>query len=207
MKPNQVKLRNDELQRALGALRGVQYQVMLFAGGGYYAQDGWSVKRAANKDNVITDPKGKKYHFVSKGGYADYEFKGLDSGLPKAEWLAANPSNVKKTMAFIQKSPLFGGTDWEMALRQGHYMSPPPDVIFFMSDGTGGNNPPPILAMNRKKGKPQINTIAMQTAAGASQFAAIAKGTGGKFTVVDKEGKAIDGFDFVKNPNKYKGRL
>ncbi len=207
MKPNQVKLRNDELRRALGSLRGVQYQVLLFAGGAYYSQPGWSMKQAGNRENTAKDPKGKSYVFVSKNGAGDYEFKGLDSGLPKAEWLAANPDNVKKTMAFLQKEKLFYGTDWELALRIGHHMNPPPDVVFFMSDGSGGNNPPPILSMNKKKGSPQINTIAMQTKSGAAQFAAIAKGTGGTFTIVDKNGKPIDGFEYLKNPGRFNNRL
>lgn len=207
MRPNQVKLRNDELARALKSLKGVQYQVLLFAGGAYYAQEGWSIRTDQKKTNIAKDPRGRTYEFVSKRGAGDYEFKGLDSGLPKTDWLDANTENVKKTMSFIQKNKLFYGTDWELALRIGHYMDPPPDVIFFMSDGSGGNNPPPILSMNKKRGKPQINTIAMQTKAGAAQFAAIAKGTEGKFTIVDKRGKPIDGFEFLKNPGKFNGRL
>ncbi|MEM0969590.1 MAG: hypothetical protein AAF191_00935 [Verrucomicrobiota bacterium] len=209
MKDNQVALRNNELERAIGSLKGVQYQVLLFAGGAYFAQEGWSVTGGGNKkrDNTVKDPKGKSYVFLSKGGYSDYEFRGMDSGLPKAEWLPASAANTRATMKFIKSNKLFGGTDWELALRIGHYMDPPPDVIFFMSDGTGGNNPPPILAMNKKRGKPQINTIAMQTSSGAQQFAAVAKGTGGTFIIVDKKGKPIDGFDYLKDPGDFRGRL
>jgi len=107
----------------------------------------------------------------------------------------------------VEKHPLFGGTDWELALRIGHLMEPAPDVIFFMSDGTGGNAPAPILSFNAKHGKPVINTVAMQTTAGLKEFATIAAKTKGSFTIVDKRGKPIDGFDFQKNPGKYKGRL
>ena len=94
-----------------------------------------------------------------------------------------------------------------MALEIGHAIEPKPDVIFFMADGTGGNNPDPILEINRKNGRPVINTVAMQTKSGAQQFADVAKGTRGKYTIVDKDGKPIDGFDFLKNPDKYKNRL
>jgi hypothetical protein len=206
MKKNQVELRNAELEKALKSLKGVQYQVFLFAGGGYYASKGWSVKRAGGLDNIVTGPKGK-YEFDSKGGYSNYEFKGPDSKLPKGEWLASTPSNVKKTMDIVEKDRLFGGTDWELALRIAHLMDPPPDVIFFMADGTGGNSPPPILQVNSKNGKPPINMVAMQTTAGMAQFAEIAKKTKGSFTIVDKKGKPIDGFDYMKNPGKFKGRL
>ncbi len=61
--------------------------------------------------------------------------------------------------------------------------------------------------MNTKRGRPQINTIAMQTTEGARQFADIAKGTKGKFTIVDKRGKPIDGFEYLNNPGNFRGRL
>ncbi len=206
MKKNQVELRNKELEKALKSLKGVQYQVLLFAGGGYYASKGWSVKRAQGLDNTVTGPKGK-YEFKSKGGYANYDFVGAASKLPKGEWLSTTPSNVKKTMDRVEGDKLFGGTDWGLALDIAHFMDPPPDVIFFMADGTGGNTPGPILQTNSKNGRPPINMVAMQTTAGMKEFAEIAKKTKGSFTIVDKSGKPIDGFDYMKNPGKFKGRL
>ncbi len=206
MKPNQVKLRNDELERALKSLKGVQYQVLLFAGGAYYASKGWSIKPGGGKDNIATGPKGT-YRFKQIKGAGDYEFDGPDTKLPQTEWLSSSSSNVSQTMNIVKGHRLFYGTDWELALRVGHKMSPPPDVIFFMSDGTGGNDPPPILSMNSKNGKPVINTVAMQTTQGMAQFAEIAKKTKGSFTIVDKDGKPIDGFDYQKNPGKFRGRL
>lgn len=208
MKSNQVDLRNKEVERALKSLKGVQYQVILFAGGGYFASPGWSVepRKGNRKDVEIKGPKGN-YSFISKGGFDDYDFRGADSKLPREDWLEANSANVKQTMDIIKKHKLFAGTDWELALRIGHLMSPPPDVIFFMSDGSGGNAPGPILSFNGKNGKPVINTVAMQTIQGMREFAEIARKTEGSFTIVDKKGKPIDGFDYQKNPQKYKGRL
>lgn len=206
MKANQVALRNKEVERALKSLKGVQYQVILFAGGGYYAWPGWSTGPRKGKDVEVKGPK-SSYKFVSKGGYDDYDFRGADSKLPREAWVDANPANVKKTMGIIKKHPLFVGTDWELALRIGHLMEPAPDVIFFMSDGSGGNAPAPILSFNSKHGKPVINTVAMQTIQGMKEFAEIAKRTEGSFTIVDKKGKPIDGFDYQKNPGKYRGRL
>ena len=206
MKANQVKLRNDELEKALKSLKGVEYQVLLFAGGGYYASKGWSLEKAQGRDNTVKGPK-KTYFFKSVKGYGDYEFRGADSGLPKAEWLKSSASNVKATMDRVKKDKLFGGTDWGVALDIAHAMDPPPDVIFFMADGTGGNAPAPILKVNAKKGKPPINMVAMQTTAGMKEFAEIAKKTKGSFTIVDKKGKPIDGFEFQKDPEKFKGRL
>lgn len=206
MKKNQVQLRNNELEKALKSLRGVEYQVLLFAGGGYFATKGWSVRRAKGLDNVVTGPS-FKCDFKSVGGYADYSIVGGNSKLPKAKWLFATPSNIQATMAKVKKDPLYGGTDWGLALDIAHLMSPPPDVIFFMADGTGGNSPGPILKTNSKYGRPPINMVAMQTTAGINQFAEIAKKTRGNFTIVDKQGKPIDGFDFLRNPSRFKGRL
>ena len=202
MKNNQISLRNQELEKALKALKGVQYHVLLFAGAGFYAEKGWSIKG----NGLVTDPRGSTYRFQMKK-VTDFEFVGADSRLPKAKWLETTPSQIKATMDFIRKTPKFGGTDWEMALRIAHHMEPKPDVIFFMADGTGGNDPKPILSVNQKRGSPVINTIAMQTNKGAAQFAAVARGTKGKFTIVDKKGKPIDGFEYLKNPGKFKGRL
>jgi len=39
------------------------------------------------------------------------------------------------------------------------------------------------------------------------EFSEIAKKTKGSFTIVDKKGKPIDGFEFQKHPEKFKGRL
>ena len=204
MKEHQVRLRDKELEKALRALPGsVQYQVIIFAGGAMFASPGWELKRE-RPENVIFDGT-KTYTFSPKrdNSWDDYSFDGRDSELPRAKWLPASSSNVSKTMRIVDKTPLFAGTDWEIAFRVGHYMDPPPDVIFFMSDGSGGNSPPPILSLNRRRGKPQINTLAMQTTGGAKEFSEIAEKTGGKFNLIDKRGKAIKGEDYFKNPAKY----
>ncbi|MEM9281344.1 MAG: hypothetical protein AAGA96_05925 [Verrucomicrobiota bacterium] len=205
MSNTQVRLRNDELEKALKSLEGVEYQVILFAGGGYYGFPGWSVEKKG-KDNVVRG-EGEAYRFRQRDGAGDYDFDGADSRLPKTEWLASNPSNVSKTMKFIKGEELFIGTDWGVALDIAHRMEPAPDVIFFMADGTGGNAPSPILATNRKFGRPVINTVAMQTKSGMKEFAELARETKGSYTIVDKRGKAIDGFEYMKSPEKFKGRL
>ena len=66
-------------------------------------------------------------------------------------------------MKFVEEFKKVQGTKWDVALTVAHHMDPPPDVIFFMADGTGGNEPDPIIEVNKLKGRPVINTIAMQT--------------------------------------------
>lgn len=205
MKPNQVELRNNELEKALKGLKGVKYQVLLFAGGGYYASKGWSIENKGPHN--LAKGGGGQYLFKRVGGFSNYDFDGADSRLPKGEWLESTSANVKATMERVEKDKLFGGTDWGLALDIAHRMEPAPDVIFFMADGTGGNKPAPILKTNEKYGKPPINMVAMQTTAGSKEFAEIAKKTGGTYIIVDRKGKPIDGFDYIRNPDKYKGRI
>ena len=212
MSKEQVNLRDGELEKALKALpASVQYHVLLFAGGAYFAEKGWEVnvvgKNGRAPHNEMKSPEGKKYLFKSVKSYSDYEFEGSDANLPRTKWLTATKANVKRTMDFIRGEKLYGGTDWGLALDIAHRMDPAPDVIFFMSDGTGGNQPEPILRENRSHGKPKINTFAMQTKAGAKEFAAIAEGTKAEFTIVLKGGKTITGKDYFKDPGKYNGQL
>jgi hypothetical protein len=47
----------------------------------------------------------------------------------------------------------------------------------------------------------------MQTNAAQKEFAEIARRTGGAYTIVDKNGEPIDGFEYMKNPKKFAGRL
>ncbi len=205
MRDAQVTLRNNELEKALHALPpNVQYQVILFAGGCLFAMDGWKFDGGGTGQRYnIVDPKGNKYPFFAARGAFDWEFDGPDSRMPRERWLTASKSSVEKTMEFVKGVPKFYGTDWGLALKMGHLMSPAPDVIFFMSDGTGGNEPKPILDFNRSHGRPKINTFAMQTSAGAKEFNEIAEGSGGEFVIVTREGKTIKGRDYLRSPSDF----
>ena len=110
-------------------------------------------------------------------------------------------------MKFVEEFKKVQGTKWDVALTVAHHMDPPPDVIFFMADGTGGNEPDPIIEVNKLKGRPVINTIAMQTSRGRNEFFAMSEASKGVFTVVDKDGKPIDGIDYIKEPEKFEDRL
>lgn len=198
MNIEQEELRNRELKKALFNLpKGVQYQVMLFGGGGLFAEPGWDGKHI-NGEFIVTDPGRRKYLFKPFRGVEDWEFVGEDSELPKAKWLPVSKSNIDRTLSVLDDIEKFLGTDWAIALKIGHLMRPPPDVIFFMSDGSGGNAPRPILEINRRYGSPIINTFAMQTTAGAKSFFEIAKGTGGEFVIVNRDGKPVK----VNDPNE-----
>ncbi|MCB1065285.1 MAG: hypothetical protein KDN20_20505 [Verrucomicrobiae bacterium] len=209
MRDSQVALRDAELEKALKALpASVQYQVILFAGGCLFAEKGWKYDGGGrgNRYNII-DPKGNKYPFVAKNGAFDWEFDGPDSKMPRERWRPATSSNVKGTMEVIREIKKFYGTDWELALKMGHLMDPPPDVIFFMSDGNSKIDLQNILKLNQARGRPKVNTFAMQTSAGAKDFNDIAEGTRGNFVIVLGDGKTINGKDYLRNPGKYAAEL
>lgn len=210
MQPNQVELRDNELEKTLKTLRGVDYHVMLFAGGAYFAEKGWGLKPIKGKPKFgpteFISPEGE-YEFKAKSLY-DYSLAKADSSFPAPKWLKATSSSTRKSIQFVKESKRFSGTDWDNALELAHLMKPSPDVIFFMSDGLDKTlNVSSILANSKRHGRPKINCVAMQTADGKESFAELAKGSRGTFTIVDKDGEAIDGFDYIKNPEKYKGRL
>lgn len=210
MQPHQVKLRDDELEKTLKTLRGVDYHVMLFAGGAYFADKGWGVKPTKGKPKFgptdFFSPDGE-YSFKAKSLF-DHSLAKADSTFPAPKWIKATSTATRKSIKFVKDSKRFSGTDWDNALELAHLMKPSPDVIFFMSDGQDRDlNVSSILSNSKRNGRPKINCIAMQTAEGKESFAELAKGSRGTFTIVDKDGEAIDGFDYIKNPEKYKGRL
>ena len=206
MKPHQMELRNKELERSLMRLpSGISYQVLLFAGGAYYADKGWNVK-GGKMDTQFISPSGP-YQFKVIKGYEDYDFISRPRGIPTAKWKVASSQTTGASMRHVKSRRKFVGTDWGMAFKIGFAMKPAPDVIFFMADGTGGNTPAPILKLAAQNGRAKINTVAMQTTAGAKQFGEIARKSGGAFTIIDARGQTIDGFAYLKNPKNYRGRL
>ncbi|MDF1753722.1 MAG: hypothetical protein P1U89_13160 [Verrucomicrobiales bacterium] len=209
MKPEQIKLRDDELEKTLKTLKNVEFQVLLFAGGAYFADKGWGEKPKSKKGKYgpehFESPKGS-YSFSSTSLFDFTLLDEKDFKTPK--WKKSTSSEVRQTVKFVKDSTKFTGTDWDNALRMGHMMDPPPDVIFFMSDGLDNKlNIKEILRNNKKYGRPKINCVAMQTAKGADKFGDIAKGSRGSYTIVDKDGEPIDGFEYMKDPGSFAGRL
>jgi hypothetical protein len=210
MKPNQVKLRNEELNRTLKSLRGIDYQVILFAGGAYFADKGWGIAPKASAAQFgpekFTSPDGD-YEFKSTSLF-QFSLVGDEDDFPLPKWKSANSVNIARSIERVETSELFSGTDWDNALRIAHLMKPPPDVIFFMSDGLDRElDASEIVRNSKKNGAPKINSVAMQTTDGAEGFSTIARRTGGSYTIVDKDGQPIDGFEFMKDPEKFAGRL
>jgi|GEM_PF-1572283 len=198
MRPSQVKLRDEELARALNGIRGAEYQVLLFAGGAYFAEKDWGIDPAnsggSHGPTHFVSPNGN-YHFTSKSIH-DFNLAGLDADFTPAPWKKANSLNIRKSIELVKKSKLFTGTDWDMALELAHMMKPPPDVIFFMSDGLDAEiSTSDILRNSRRYGNPKINVVAMQTDQGAENFSEIAKGSKGTYTIVNEDGEARDGLE------------
>ena len=198
----QIELRDRELRKSLKQLTSATYHVLIFGGGAYFAEKGWGA-------NAI-DPL--SYHSPE----SEYRFSLVDTGFALTDpssfkppgWLKADSKQILATLREVRRSGVLFSTDWDNALRMGHMMEPPPDVIYFMSDGKDPElDIDAIVENNRKRGKPRINCLAMQTGFGAAEFAEIARRSGGQFLIVDKRGKPIDGSDYLLDPEKYSRRL
>ncbi len=209
MKPEQIKLRDDELEKTLKSLKNVEYQVLLFAGGAYFAEKGWGVDPKSKGPS-----KGETKFFSPKGDYTfkehhihTYELDD-DKGFVPPDWKKSSASAVRRTMEIVKTSKKFVGTDWDNAIELGLRMDPPPDVVFFMSDGLDNKlDIDEISRINRKAGKPKINCVAMQTSKGQPGFSGIAEKSRGSYTIVDKDGEPIDGFDYMKDPASFADRV
>lgn len=208
MSEKQIELRNNELERTLETLRGVNYHILLFAGGAYFVDDGWGYKnkQPTRYPTQFESPDGD-YSFEDNGLF-DFELVGDEEDFPAPEWLRATPSNIRRSLEAVRKAKKFIGTDWDNALRIAHLMQPPPDVIFFMSDGKDNKTDVrSIIRNSRGNGAPKVNCIGMQTNAGVDEFSEIARRTNGNYTIVDKNGEPIDGFEFKDDPSEFAGRL
>ena len=208
MKPHQVELRNNELEKTLKGLRGVKYHIMLFAGGAYFVDKGWqAAAKQPTKYPTVFESPGGTYTFKDNGLF-DFKLVGDEDDFPAPRWLTATASNIRRSIEEVKKAKKFGGTDWDNALQLAHLMDPPPDVIFFMTDGIDRQiDTSAIIRNSRGNGKSKINCVAMQTNAATEQFAEIARRTNGAYTIVDKDGKPIDGFKYIKDPKDFADRL
>jgi hypothetical protein len=118
--------------------------------------------------------------------------------------LAANPANLTKSRKIIDESINPGGTNWGAGLLMALAGSPKPDLIFFMTDGNRSDALTWVdeVTASNSKGKPAtIHTTAMMEPAAAKELDELARRNGGKFTIINADGKVTKGADFFKANN------
>lgn len=185
---SRFELLKKELSKSLNQLRGgVQYQVI------YFSDFAWP------HDEVDTnDPAAMaKYEWDIRPGQQGVR-------IPRFRYLAANPANLTKSRKIIDESINPGGTNWGAGLLMALAGSPKPDLIFFMTDGNRSDALTWVdeVTASNAKGKPAtIHTTAMMEPAAAKELDELARRNGGKFTIINADGKVTKGADFFKSNN------
>lgn len=182
---SRFELLKKELSKSLNQLRaGIQYQVI------YFSDFAWP------HDEVDTnDPAAMaRYEWDIRPGQTGVR-------IPRFRYLAANPANLSKSRRIIDDSVNPGGTNWGAGLLMALAGSPKPDLIFFMTDGNRSDALTWVdeVTVTNAKGKPAtIHTTAMMEPAAAKDLDELARRNGGRFTIINADGKVTKGEDFFK---------
>ena len=194
-----VDIMKRELSKSLKDLApGTKYQMIFFAGPAWVAGSEIADVRGS-KENVITGPDGKKYEWA----------KGKPKGKrQKADWLtvpttegkignerreAEKKEVITNSLKHVEDTPLVLGTKWDDALEMALDMEPPPQLIYFMTDGSTGKSALDTAKKVGNRAKTRnitVNCIAMMEPRAAEAMGDLAKRSGGKFTMVEKDGQA-----------------
>lgn len=182
------KLMRQELTKSVkGLASGMQYQLIFFAGPVWTAGD--KVEMQERKTAVVTSGR-DKFNWAGPRGAHSWEAKGTKQTAP---WIQFDDNELKKSLKHIKDTRLVYGTVWNPPLEMAFAMDPPPQVIFFMTDGIIGGDMvgnAKKLASKAKSSNIIVNTIAMMEPRAERAMMELAKGTGGKFTIIEKGGKA-----------------
>jgi hypothetical protein len=128
-------------------------------------------------------------HRKWKGDNSKQGWKPVAGYKPKRpKWLPVTPSNKKKLIQAVNRTPLTFGTVWDNSFEWAFYMDPKPDVIYFMTDGNANNKFKGIDIIKSKRGRTKIYTIGYGAPQGAKKpLEEIAAMSGGKSKFVDMD--------------------
>ncbi|GHC42591.1 vWA domain-containing protein [Roseibacillus persicicus] len=208
---NRVGIMKKELSKSLDGLTpGTQFQMIFFAGPVWVAGSEVMVKgQAAHEGNTIKGPDGKTYEWVTSGGAHGFKPRGKVQqaswlqvpsvegklGSQKREAISAGKDVLKDSQKVVQETGLVWGTRWKYALEMALDMEPNPQVIYFMTDGSTGSEAMQVARTVGARAKSRgitINCVAMMEPKAHDAMKEMAKRTGGKFTVVEADGKSTE---------------
>jgi len=128
-------------------------------------------------------------HRKWKGDNSNNGWKPVAGYKPKRpKWLPVTPSNKKKLIQAVNRTPLTFGTVWDNSFEWAFYMDPKPDVIYFMTDGNANNKFKGMDIIKSKRGRTKIYTIGYGAPQGAKKpLEEIAAMSGGKSKFVDMD--------------------
>lgn len=163
----------DELSKAIEKLPAVGSVAVIFFSG-----PTWVAGEDANA-----------LHRKWKGDNGKTGWKPVDGYKPKRpKWLPVTPSNKKKLIQAVNRTPLTFGTVWDNSFEWAFYMNPKPDVIYFMTDGNANDKFKGMDIIKSKRGKTKIYTIGYGAPQGAKKpLEEIAAMSGGKSKFVDMD--------------------
>ena len=163
----------DELSKAIEKLPAVGSVAVIFFSG-----PTWVAGEDANA-----------LHRKWKGDNGKTGWKPVDGYKPKRpKWLPVTPSNKKKLIQAVNRTPLTLGTVWDNSFEWAFYMNPKPDVIYFMTDGNANDKFKGMDIIKSKRGKTKIYTIGYGAPQGAKKpLEEIAAMSGGKSKFVDMD--------------------
>ena len=163
----------DELSKAIDKLPAVGSVAVIFFSGPTWV--------AGEDANVL--------HKKWKGDNSKTGWKPVDGYKPKRpKWLPVTPSNKKKLIQAVNRTPLTFGTVWDNSFEWAFYMNPKPDVIYFMTDGNANDKFKGMDIIKSKKGRTKIYTIGYGAPQGAKKpLEEIAAMSGGKSKFVDMD--------------------
>ena len=163
----------DELSKAIEKLPAVGSVAVIFFSG-----PTWVAGEDANA-----------LHRKWKGDNGKTGWKPVDGYKPKRpKWLPVTPSNKKKLIQAVNRTPLTFGTVWDNSFEWAFYMNPKPDVIYFMTDGNANDKFKGMDIIKSKKGRTKIYTIGYGAPQGAKKpLEEIAAMSGGKSKFVDMD--------------------
>lgn len=192
MRGPREKLMRAELAKSVQQLpAGKKYQMIFFAGPAWVA--GNEVQMGKGKGGAVVIGKGRhKYEWKKGQGFHRWE---PDGERQQPIWLDATDKEIKKSEKIVKTNPLVWGTNWQNPLEMAFTMDPLPNAIIFMTDGLAGGNPLDVaetFASKAKKAGIVINAIALMEPRAAEAMGALAKGSGGKFSLINADGKKVD---------------
>jgi len=184
MRGVKIEMVKKELTKTImGLPDGMKYQLLYFAGPVWTAGAQFSdVEKQGGFQDIKID--GKVYKWSSSS--AD---QGPEPKL-EIEWIKSKKSTREKTIKDIQETPLIYGTKWLYPLVRACEIYPKPHTIVFLTDGIAYGDweiAQTVSTMAKTKGI-TINTISLLVPKARKSLEFLAKETGGKFSLIDKEG-------------------
>jgi hypothetical protein len=111
----------------------------------------------------------------------------------EAKWLRADKTSLHRSISIINETELVYGTYWKPAIELALEMKPAPEVIYFMTDGIVSKKVYETideLSRTARRRGTVINTISMMEPDAADAMRALAKQSGGSFTMVQAVGSS-----------------